>query len=115
MILKPGPMTMRELSVWFGLKPDSINKNPKSKKKKLKKLENFCLFHFEGKKLIIDQVYIPEFSSAYECVEENFVKEWGLVVDKDGIANWQQKEHVDTITRTGKAIWYKLAKLKRKH
>lgn len=31
--LKLGKMTMRELSTWFGLKPDSLSKHPNAKKK----------------------------------------------------------------------------------
>lgn len=52
--LKLGKMTMRELSTWFGLKPDSLSKHPNAKEKRLKALTGYANYHFEGKTLIID-------------------------------------------------------------
>lgn len=114
MELKEGPMTLKELSLWFGLKPDTLrNSKPEAKARKFKKLENFCRFHFEGKKLIIDQVYIAEYSKAYNIIEENFDKEWGLVIDPETRqANWQKTQRIDTCARVGKAIHYKYPEVK---
>lgn len=82
MQLKEGIMTYRELSIWFSLKPDTFTKSrPETKQKKLNKLKKFCDFHLEGKKIIIDRIYIPEYAKAYDVIEENFTKEWGLVID----------------------------------
>lgn len=109
MELKEGLMTFRQLSTWFGLKPDAITKGTASARaKKFDKLKNFCDFHLEGKKLIIDRVIIPEYIKAYDCIEENFDNEWGLVIDRKTYqANWQKVAMVDTVTRVGKAIHQK--------
>lgn len=42
--LKLGLMSWRELSVWFGLKPDSLAKHGKSKEKKLQALAGLQIF-----------------------------------------------------------------------
>lgn len=107
-------MTLKQLSVWFGLKPDTLrNSKPETKARKFDKLKNFCDFHFEGKKLIIDQVRIPEYAKAYDVIEENFDKEWGLVIDPaTHQANWQKEAKVDTATRVGKAMYKKYAEVK---
>lgn len=61
--LHEGKMTWAELSEWFGLKPNTITKNPKRRQKRLKILELYADFHIEtvgksGKKtcVIIDRV-----------------------------------------------------------
>lgn len=102
-------MTLRQLSVWFGLKPDTISKGSASaKEKKLKKLTLFCDYHIENKKLIIDRVKIPEYTTAYDIVKEKLPLEWGYVVDpKTHEMSWQYTERVDTCMRVGKSIWSK--------
>lgn len=114
MQLKEGYMTYRQLSTWFGLKPDAITKGTASaKQKKLDKLKNFCDFHLDGKKIIIDRVYIPEYSKAYDVIEENFTKEWGLVIDPNTYTtNWQKEIRVDSVTRVGKAMHRKYPEVK---
>ena len=58
MELKVGKMTFKELSIWFGLKPDTLIKSRKStKEKKLEILKNYAEYHFEGRSLIIDKIY----------------------------------------------------------
>lgn len=49
------------ISIWFGLRPDTITKGSlKAKQKKLEKLSLFCDYHLEGKRIHIDKVFIPE-------------------------------------------------------
>lgn len=114
MQLKQGPISYRDLSLWFGLKPDTFAKSrPETKQKKLNKLKNFCDFHIDGKKIVIDRVYIPEYSKAYDIIEENFTKEWGLVIDPNTYAaNWQKEAKVDSVTRVGKAMHRKYPEVK---
>lgn len=114
MELKEGHMTLRELSVWFGLKPETIsNSRPSAKQKKLDKLKLFCDYHFDGKKLMIDRVYIPEYTKAYDFIESRFQDEWGLVIDHETRkANWQKNARVDTCTRVGKAMHGKYPEVK---
>lgn len=106
MILKEGHITLKELSVWFGLKPNTItNGSVAAKQKKLERLKLFCDYHFEGKKLIIDKVYVPEYSKAYDFIESKFKDEWGSVIDKETRRyNWQKEACVDTCTRVGKVM-----------
>ena len=42
MELKEGFMTLKELSIWFGLKPDTIGKSKPSSKKKIQTFKNLC-------------------------------------------------------------------------
>jgi hypothetical protein len=93
--LKEGRMTYRELSVWFGMKPDSLSKNPKTKKKKMEILKRFADYHVEGRCLYIDAIKIPEFSKAYDIIEENFDIEW------------HKKPKIDTCARVGGIIYAK--------
>ena len=98
--LKLGKMTMRELSTWFGLKPDSLSKNPKSKEKKLKALTGYANYHFEGKALIIDEIFIPEFNTAYDLVGKEFLKYWGK-----GRSAAREQLNIDTCTYVARAIY----------
>lgn len=106
MQLKEGPMSYRELSMWFGLKPDTITSGTKSaREKKLQKLSLFCDYHLEGKKIIVDRVMIPEYTKALDVFEEKFSEEWGYVVDPETHKmSWQHKARVDTCARVAKAI-----------
>lgn len=106
MQLKEGPMSFRELSVWFGLKPDTITKSTKSaREKKLQRLKLFCDYHLEDKKIIIDRVIIPEYTKSYDIIDENFDDEWGYIVDsKTHEMSWQYKARVDTCARVARAI-----------
>ena len=55
--LKEGKMTIKDLSIWFGLKPETLAKSrPESREKKFKILEAYAEYHFEGKALYIDKV-----------------------------------------------------------
>lgn len=74
-------MTWAELSEWFGLKPNTITKNPERRQKRLKILELYADFHIEtvgksGKKtcVIIDKVRIPVYSKAREIVRQEVEK-----------------------------------------
>lgn len=59
MELKEGKMTLRELSQWFGLSPDSISKSkPNVKEKKFKLLKTFANYYCE---LVINRLgYMPD-------------------------------------------------------
>lgn len=109
MELKEGLITLRDLSVWFGLKPDTITKSTKTaREKKLQKLHLFCDYHMEGKKIYIDKVFIPEYTKALDVFEEKFCDEWGYIVDKSTHSmSWQYEAKVDTCARVAKAIRYK--------
>lgn len=100
MELKEGKMTLKELSQWFGLAPDTLSKRKKSKEKRLKQLKNYCDYHFEGKTLIIDKVIIPEYSKVYEIVTKEYLKLWGK-----GRTKIIEEQNIDTCTRVAKAIW----------
>lgn len=78
MELKEGPIKIKDLSVWFGMKPDTLGKSkPTARQKKLEVLKGFADYHFEGKKLIIDRVKIATYSKAYEFIEAHFQTESG--------------------------------------
>lgn len=107
--LKEGPITLRELSNWFGLQPDAISKGTQAaKEKKFEKLKLFCDYHLEGKKIIIDEVFIPKYSKDLEIIEDEFEYEWGCVIDQETKRpNWQHKARIDTTDRVGEGIQYK--------
>lgn len=109
MQLKEGPMSLRDLSVWFGLKPETISNSSKAaKEKKLQRLRLFCDYHMEGRRIYIDQVFIPEYTKAFDIFETNFDKEWGYIIDdKTHQLSWQYKTRVDTCSRVAEAIQYK--------
>ena len=107
--LKEGKMTLRELSAWFGMASDGFSRaSESSKAKKLKALEQFADYHFEGKTLYIDKVKIEEYSKAYAVIEKEFPKHWGIHKDSDNHVNpILKKERIDTCARVGVAIWEK--------
>lgn len=109
MELKQGFMTFRELSTWFGLKPDAITKgSTRAREKKLEKLKLFCDYHLEGKRIHIDRVMIPEYTKALDVFENKFCDEWGYIVDKKTHQmSWQYKAKIDTCARVARAIQYK--------
>lgn len=115
MELKEGYIKIKDLSVWFGMQPESFSKSSMvTKQKKYNILSGYADFHFEGKKLYIDKVYISEYSSALSIAEAEFEKNWGLVINnKTHKANWQLEEKVDTCTRVAKQIWYKHKELQK--
>lgn len=110
MKLKEGKMSWRELSIWFGLKPDSINKNPKAKENKLQKLKVFADFHLDEKgKLIIDKVHISEYSKPLDVIEKELLKRWGNIKDSNGEIIQELKEkRIDTCARVACDIWYNI-------
>ena len=107
MELKEGYMTLKELSIWFGLKPDTIGKSkPSSKEKRLKLLKTYAEYHFEGKRLYIDRVIYPTYTKAFEIIDEEMPKRWGKIKDKNGQINEVlYKERIDTCARVGEDIW----------
>lgn len=109
MQLKQGYMTLKDLSVWFGLKPETISNGSKSaREKKLQRLYLFCDYHMEGKRIYIDEVFIPEYTKAFDIFESNFDKEWGYIIDKENHQmSWQHEARVDSCARVAKAIQYK--------
>lgn len=105
-----GHMSWKELSEWFGLKPNSITKGSKSaKESKLKKLETYADFHLEGdkgNKLYIDNIKYPIYSKAFDIIEEEFPKRWGKIIgDNYRLNELLNKERIDTCTRVGTEIW----------
>lgn len=109
MLLKGGYMTLKDLSAWFGLKPETISNGSKTaREKKLQKLTLFCDYHLDGKRIYIDKVFIPEYTKAFDVINNNFDKEWGYIVDKENHKlSWQYETRVDSCTRVAKAIQYK--------
>lgn len=113
MELKEGKMTLRELSQWFGLSPDSISKSkPNVKEKKFKLLKTFADYHFEGKKIVIDKVKIPEYNKAYEIIEREAPKTWGKLKDEYNQLLPVGRKKIDTCARVGLDIYYHNPELK---
>lgn len=114
MELKTGKITMKDLSIWFGLSPNTLNNNPKSKAKKLEILKSYAEYHFEDKNLIIDKVLMPEYSKAYETIEKEFPNRWGVIRDKETnqINPLLKKLQIDTCARVGQEIWYHCPQVK---
>lgn len=113
MELKEGKITLRELSQWFGLSPDSISKaKPNVREKKFKLLKTFADYHFEGKRIIIDKVKIPEYNKAYEIIEREAPKTWGKLTNESNQLTPAGKKRIDTCTRVGLDIYYNNPDLK---
>ena len=106
--LQEGKLTLRELSLWFGLAPTTIsNGSTKSKEKKFNILKGYAVYHYEGRNIIIDKVTRPVYSKARAIVEKEFPKKWGIILDENGKANpILKKERIDTCTRVGKDIYH---------
>lgn len=114
MDLKLGRMSLRELSVWFGNKPDTLAKaKPATKEKKFKILKTYAEYHFEGKDLIIDRIKYPTYTKAFNIIEEEFPKRWGYIKDDKGQINEVlKKERIDTCARVGSNIWKNIPEVK---
>lgn len=108
MELHEGLMSIKDLSVWFGLKPDTLSaSHKKAKEKKFEILKTFANYHFEGKKVYIDKVIHPTYTKAFEIIEEEMPKRWGKVKDDSGkYIKELQEQRIDTSARVGKDIWY---------
>lgn len=100
--LKKGQTNMTYLSKWFGLSPNTLRGNKKSREKYLERLKFYADYHFEGKKIIIDEVHIPEYSKGMDIIKKDFFTYWGEDNDK----------RIDTCTRVGKKIYYNNAEIK---
>lgn len=103
-------MKIKDLSVWFGLKPETLAKaKPKAREKKFQILKGFADYHFEGKKLIIDKVKIPEYSKAYDFIDTHYMDEWGKIIDKVNcqIDTICYNQKIDTCARVGDTLYYK--------
>lgn len=107
MELHLGKMTLKELSEWFGLKPNSIAKSSDAaRNKKLEILKCYADYHWQDGKLFIDEIYFPVYNKLPEVIEKEFQKRWGNVPNKDGTINsFTKKERIDTVTRVGTEIW----------
>lgn len=114
MELQKGKMSIKNLSIWFGLKPDTLGKaRPQTKQKKYELLKTFADYHFEGKTLIIDRVIIPEYNKALNIIEEEFPKRWGIIKDDNGrVVETLKKQRLDTCARVGTDIWYDIPEVK---
>ena len=114
MELHEGRMSIKELSEWFGLKPETLSKSSqKAKDKKFNILEVYADYHFEGKKLFIDKVKYPTYSKAFEIIEEEMPKRWGVIMDDNHKVNETlKKERIDTCSRVGGDIWSSVPEVK---
>ena len=115
MELKEGKMAIKDLSVWFGLKPETISKGQKSaREKKFEILKSYADYHFEGRSLIIDKVYYPTYTKAFEIIEEEVPKRWGIIKTKDNkLVNEKfTKLRIDTCSRVGSEIYYNVPEVK---
>ena len=75
--LNKGQITIVQLSKWFGLSPNTLKNNKKSREKYLERLKFYADYHFEGKKIIIDKVHIPEYSKGMDIIKKDFFTYWG--------------------------------------
>lgn len=93
MVLKEGKYLNKDLAEWFGITPNSFNKQ---KDKKLEELKNFAQFHLDGKRVVIDKVFIEEYSKqgsqAYQQVRDKIDEVW----DESGL---------DSCSRVGSEIY----------
>lgn len=107
--LHTGYVSLKELSEWFGLKPETLSKSrTETKQKKMEILKEFADYHMEGKKIIVDEVKIPVYSKAYGIIEEKFPKIWGKYnnVNIDPKAKqYLEQTRIDTCTRVGDILW----------
>lgn len=93
MELKLGKMTLEELANWFGCSYSTIRKG-NAKKTRLEKLKTYAEYHFEGKSIYIDKIYIPCYSTAYDVVKDKFPETW-------------HENGIDTCARVGSEIYWK--------
>ena len=108
MELHLGHMTLRELSEWFGYanRDGLSNASKKTKEKKLEILKTYAVYHLEGKKIIIDKIIHPIYTKAFDIIEREFPKEWGMHRnDKMQLNETLAKEQIDTCARVGTVIW----------
>lgn len=109
MELKEGYMSLKDLSVWFGFKPNTLPKaSANVKAKRFDTLSTYADFHFEGNRLYIDKVIIPRYSKALEIIEEEMPKCWGKVRGKNKklVSPKLTAMKVDTCARVGCEIFY---------
>lgn len=83
-------ITLKDLAEWFGISHVTI-RTSKAKQKKLKLLKAYADYHFEGKFIVIDKVYIEEYSKAYDFIKEKLPEVW-------------HKNGLDTCSRVGVVI-----------
>ena len=70
-------LTLKELALFFNTSYESIRKK-KAKERRLKQLEQFCDYHFEKKKIVIDEVLYP----TYELYKEDKLKVLKYLIDR---------------------------------
>jgi hypothetical protein len=109
MELHLGKMTLKELSEWFGLKPETLGKSSNTARaKKFEILKAYADYHMEEGKVFIDKIHYPTYSKAHEIIEKQFDEQWGNIIGKDGKPNEVlKKERIDTSARVGRVIWDK--------
>lgn len=78
MELQLGKMSNKDIAEWMGITANTFNK---SKGKFLEELSKFAKFHLEGKKVVIDEIMIPEYSKgggskAYQMVKDKVDEFW---------------------------------------
>lgn len=77
-VLTIGKKSNKELAEWFNITPGAFANR---KKIKLKELAYFAKFHEEKTKIVIDEVYIPEYSRQsirnFEKVHQKYPAHWG--------------------------------------
>ena len=74
MELKEGYMSLKDLSVWFGFKPNTLPKaSANVKSKRFDTLSTYADFHFEGNRLYIDKVIIPPITNEKTIIGNNLI------------------------------------------
>lgn len=86
-------ITLEELAEWFGVSYSTIRKKD-NKIKKLSLLSHYADYHFEGKIIVIDRVYIEEYSKAYAFIKEKLPEVWN-------------KSNLDTCAHVGTIMYNK--------
>lgn len=70
-MLETGKISNKDLAEWFGVSANTFNK---AKDKFLSRLSDFADFHLEGKKIIIDKVYIDTYEKGVGSKSYNMIK-----------------------------------------
>lgn len=114
MKLVEGRISMKDLALWFGKSEKYFfNAKPEKKESLFKQLKLYADYHWEGKKLIIDEVYYDTYTKAFDIIEKEFPKRWGKVVDGNNQLNEiLHKERIDTCARVGSDIWNRNERVK---
>lgn len=100
--LTPGFMSISDLSAWFGLSPQTLARSkPETRAKKMERLKAFCKYRQESNRgIIIEEIYNPTYSRAFDFIEEHYEEEWGRGFHTNPALK------IDTGTRVGSALYH---------